>query len=246
MEEQEKYKFNSNDPESWSKMPRPHLDEAIVRETLRIGGVNRHGEPRFRWVWGMEEEVFMPGEPGIPEGWYIKYQLGCNKTVTGYSWTDTHGTHFAKEQKDVPIHAIAIPVERIDQIGTPRWILEEWKNEGDNNGIYDRDGYYFHRKIVRDDLPEDDSYLRPYRAPDDRDLEILAGYVQATAELTEKDITAGVAKERADEAEASAKLKQELQEDIVETLLETIPSLKNMPKPSDAVIQRAWSQIKGK
>jgi hypothetical protein len=75
MSEDLKYEFNLSDPDSWTKMPRPYMSPEFIAETNRIGGLNKRGKPRFRWVWGMAEEVYVEGDTFIESGWYLKYML---------------------------------------------------------------------------------------------------------------------------------------------------------------------------
>lgn len=226
----DKYEFNMNDPASWVKMPKPHLEEWFVNELNRIGGLNKRGRPRFRIIWGMDEEVYIEGDLFIQSGHYPKYWLGSNKELTGYRWTENGVKCFAKDQKDIPKHVLtALPLYRLDMIGTPRWIIEEWREAGDAGGVYDQAGYYHHRKIVEDDQPDNpESFLKPYRDPDQRDLDLLAHYVQVTANLTENDIKVGVAADREREAELAAQQKAEVKEEITESIVKIASDMRNL------------------
>lgn len=255
MKDEEKYEFDLANPDQWTKMPRPHMDETFVTETNRIGGMNKHGEPRFKWVWGMSEEVYvdmLEDAKLYPSGWYLKYQLCMTPPrLLGYVYRDITGKEVMVDSEgDVPDGLLCGPkYSRPEQVGTPRWYLEEWRDEGDLNGVFDRSGYYFHRMIVRDDLPENEiTYLKPYREPNTKDLEILVGYVQLTASLTEDDIKKGVEKDREREAEISAKLKAETREEMAETITEIITDIprENLPEPSRVDVARAWKQLETK
>ena len=199
MSEELKYEFNLDDPDSWSNMPKPYMAPEFIAETNKIGGYIGD-KPRFRWVWGMEEEVYVDmSGTAIASGWYLKYHL-CDKPpkVVGFTFMGDDGKErFVADQASVPVGRRAIPRIKPEQIGYPRWVLEEWRQAGDQNGTFDRDGYYFHRWIVQDDQPENpETMLKPYREPNYNDLEILRGYVKATATLTDADIRQGVAAAR--------------------------------------------------
>lgn len=247
MSDAKKYEFDLNDPDSWTKMGRPLLPEWIDKETERIGGyvgINR----RFKWAWGMSEQVYIESDGNYPSGWYLKYQLGSNERLVGHKYKDKDGQEkIVKDLKDVPKDVlISTPYHVIDQIGTPRWVLEEYRQKGDMGGMYDRNGHYFHRWIVDETQPPNmETQLYPYREPNQSDLDILAGYVQLTAKLTDKDITQGVAKDREREASATAKSKANRIEGMADTLIETVASLPKLPAPPQAVIDRAWRQLEG-
>jgi hypothetical protein len=230
-------------------MPRPYLSEELVKETNRVGGLNKHGDPRFRWVWGMSEEVYVEGDQFIQSGWYLKYMLCTtgNKLV-GFRWQSENGKqNFVDHISQVPANVMhALPVYKVEQIGTPRWILEEWREEGDCNGLYDLAGYYFHRQICADDkLPNPETKLKPYREPDYRDIEILAGYVQLTASLTDDEIKAGVQKDRDAEAKQLADNQAERKEDLTETILSIGRDAKqiDIAPPPKEVLQAAWKKL---
>jgi uncharacterized protein (UPF0147 family) len=244
MSEERKYEFNLDDPDSWSKMPKPLLTEQFVKETNKIGGYVGD-KPRFKWAWGMSEEVYIESDGTYPSGYYLKYQLCSTETLVGFSWVKDgiQGKCFRLE--DIP-HDVLVPtpIKRIAQIGIPRWVLEEYRQAGDENGMYDRDGYYFSRWIVEDDQPENpDTLLKPYREPNYNDLEILRGYIKAKATLTDADIRQGVAAIKESEAAAKEQKREEVREEIAETFLEMMPQMPKMPAPPKAVIQKAWAQL---
>lgn len=249
MSEDLKYEFNLSDPDSWSNMPRPHLEESFVKELERIGGKNRHNQPRFKMSWGMSEEVWVEtGSTMIPDGWYLKYQLCTTEpTIIGYRWNDPEiGECRAKDMVDVPKGVMAMPIISVNQIGTPRWVMEEWHEEGDCNGIYDRAGYYFHRWIVQDDKPENpETLLKPYRDPDQRDLDILAQYVQLTSTITDKEIQQGVAADREKEAAKLDKSRAELRDELTEDFVEMFTDLKGvkLPEPTKADVAQAVRRL---
>jgi hypothetical protein len=250
MSEELKYEFNLSDPSSWSKMPRPYLSEEFIKDTNRIGGLNRHGKPRFKWVWGMSEEVYVKADPEdkFESGWYVKYSLCENKVLTGWRWTSDNGkVSFTKDARTIPLSVTtAQPVYKIEQIGTPRWVLEEWRNEGDCNGMFDRPGYYFHRWIVQDDKPENpETMLKPYREPDYSDLEKMTAYVQLTAKLTDADIKAGVQADREREAAAAEQSRAEIKEEMTEGFIEIFKDLKGvkLPAPPKADIEKAMALL---
>ena len=249
MKDHEKYEFNLSDPQSWTKMPRPLLSKSFIAETLKIGGLNKYGNPRFKWSWGMSEEVYVEGDKFIQSGWYLKYEMCTtgNKLV-GFRWQGDNGKlKFVDDMRKIPHECLtAIPVYHREQVGTPRWVLEEWRDKGDCNGVYDLDGYYFHRWIVADDMPaHPETLLKPYREPNQKDLEILAHYVQLTATLTDDDIRKGVEANKEIEAKAKAAKKEldkvEIDESIVQIMTD-LPTL-NMPKPSKAAVAKAASRL---
>lgn len=247
MKDENKYEFNLSDPASWTKMPRPFLSETFIEETQRIGGTNNHGDPRFKWSWGMSEEVYIEGDQFIQSGWYLKYELcTTGNKLAGFRWQSDNGKqNFVDDMRKIPPGVVAaLPVYKREQVGTPRWVLEEWREKGDCNGVYDRAGYYFHRWIVEDDKPENpETYLKPYREPNYRDLEMIAHYVQLTAKLTDEDIRQGVKNDRAAEAAASAKLKAETQDEFAESLVEIITDMPRTPQPSKGVVTKAMHQL---
>jgi hypothetical protein len=252
MKDEEKYEFNLDDPDSWSKMPRPHLSEDFIKETLKIGGLNSHGDPRFKWTWGMSEEVYVEGDQFIQSGWYLKYMLcTTGNRLVGFRWQSDNGKqNFVEDLRKVPPGIMnALPVYRVEQIGTPRWVLEEWREAGDVNGTYDRAGYYFNRWIVADDKEANpETHLKPYREPNQKDLEILAHYVQLTATLTDSDIRQGVKDQRDSEAKAAKDRAAESREEMTETIVEIMHDAKHIDiaPPSKEVLKAAWAKLESR
>lgn len=203
-------------------MPRPVVTPRFEAEMKIIGG-QKNGHDRFRIVWGCSEEIYVEGFSSIESGWYLKYQLcTTGKRLVGYKWGEGGKNHFAKTLSGVPKHILtALPVYRMEQVGTPRWILEEWRDEGEQNGFFDSPGYYFHRMIVADDQPDNpDTYLKPYREPGELDLEKLRHYVQLTASLTDEETKRGVEREREQEAKEAANLTRARRESYTEAFVE--------------------------
>ncbi len=251
MQDEEKYIVNPDEPEA---MPRPFLSEDFIAETLKVGGLSKSGKPRFKWTWGCDEEIYVDNEGSktFSSGWYLKYMLdSAPPRVVGYTWLADDGTEkFVNDLKNVPPEVLnVLPKFHIEQVGTPRWVLEEYREAGDCNGVYDRSGYYFHRWIVQDDQPDDPvTYLKPYRDPDQRDIEMIAQYVQLVNELTDEDIKRGVAEDRKREAAAKEEAKKEKHEELTDTIVQLFTDMpievkRMMPKPSDEVIAAARKRL---
>src|ERR1041384_2357496 len=109
----EPFEFDLDNPGSWRNFNAPYLESSIPADLLRIGGVNHRGKPRLRAVWGGEVQFFYEGDQDTPEGWYLKYHL-CWVSYRGHK----------------------------EEIGKPRWIIEEWHEAGDCQGLYPSEGYY--------------------------------------------------------------------------------------------------------
>lgn len=220
MSNSEKYEFNLNDPSSWSKMPRPPLAPSFTEGLARINraardaGLVKGKDDLFRIVWGCDEEVYIDGFQTIPSGWYLKYQL-CSvekvKTVNSF------------------------PVVELQQIGEPRWIIEQYRHAGDYNGVFDQNGYYFLRRVQMDDEPENaETKMKPFREPDERDLVILAGIVQHLQTVTDAERRAGVERQKEKESAAKDKQKAEFREEMTESIIEGIKDApKNIPFAPD-------------
>lgn len=230
-------------------MPRPTLPQGIEDQLLRVGGLNRHGEPRFRFVWGMSEEVFMQPDAGdnFEPGWYLKYELCHTKKLLGYFWKDGNRERWASRLEDIPKDVLtALPKFKTEQIGRPHWILEEWHDEGDCMGAYDHPGYYWCRWIERDDLPEnEETFLRPYREPNQSDIDFVARYVYETAQLTDNLIKQGVKDQKEQEAQAAQQARDEMREELIEELIATARDAKHIDiaRPTKKQIETAWQRL---
>lgn len=141
------FEYDLNNLASWRNYNAPHLNPRIPEELLAIGGVNAHGQPRLRAVWGGEEQAYYEGDGETPEGWYLKYHL-CFVRHASFR----------------------------EEIGLPRWIIEMWRDAGDFDGYYAKEGYYHLLTVQR--MPVDAETGRgPYREIGDDILDTLRGMV---------------------------------------------------------------------
>ena len=106
----------------------PPVPESFVKALTAIGGLNPHGEPNLRVVWGQRETKFAWGR------WRIKYPAVFVNTqdTLGYDVLKSDGTsEFFARQEDIPAEYeknIVLPRMKIrrEEIGLPRFIIESW------------------------------------------------------------------------------------------------------------------------
>ena len=159
------FEFDLENPHTWRNFHAPYLRPTIPLELMKIGGMNLHGQPRLRAVWGGSEEIYFEGDEVVEAGYYLKYHLTFTAPkLMAYEYRDG----LTGEKKQVSTH-IALPDDVIvtplyfqEEIGKPRWIVEMWHDAGDCGGIFDREGYY-HLLTVEGNPINAVSGMGPYR-----------------------------------------------------------------------------------
>jgi len=235
----EKYEFNLSDPSTWTRFPKPELSPNFVDGLKRINraardaGLVKGSRDLFRVIWGCEEEVFIEGDTFVESGHYLKYQLCSTQKLKGFKYQDAKDVwHFVDRPDQIPaMNYAALPVYTMEQVGEPRWIIEQWRSAGDFNGVFETSGYYFLRRIQQDDEPENpDTLMKPYRDPDKRDLVILAGVLYQMQHVSEQERKTAIERDKSFASAAKAKAKTERVEELGEAIIQGIKDApKNIP-----------------
>lgn len=190
--------------------PAPILSDSLQKELTKVGGVNQFGEPNFRLVWGQNERKIAFG------ALHMKYIIG-----RAIRWED-------KFDPKTNLHT----KERIvEEIGLPRFILEEWMPPDffgtpqvwenhrwnwidgireDNLGPYPERGRYVHYSTVETDEGE-------FRYPDQRELNLVA-----QAMWDRRNVTHNLEQEMKDEREAVERAEQKREDDLEQDLKDSI------------------------
>lgn len=116
------YEYIEDSPSSWRVWDEPHRPSWFEHELKELGGLNRHGAPHLRLVWGgncVNDHAENQKR--------LKYHCGYSETqVSGYRYVVDGVEHFEVNIEDVPVDALALPDTRRDELGLPRWIIERW------------------------------------------------------------------------------------------------------------------------
>ena len=116
------YEYVEENPSSWRVWQAPEKPEWFEHELLKIAGKNRFGQPNLRLVWGGSCEDEHAEERGR-----LKYHCGYTlNAITGYSYTLDGQDVFTTNIDSIPETAIAIPSTEREELGLPRWIVEQW------------------------------------------------------------------------------------------------------------------------
>lgn len=124
--------YDLDTPESWIIYPPPPCDGGFDDELLRIAGLNPHGEPMLRKVWGATHRS--KGE--------LTYKLcSTDPVLCGHQFThpETGETCEVKTLAEVPAGVlITVPLYEGKELGELRWIIERWVSPED----LEKQGYF--------------------------------------------------------------------------------------------------------
>jgi hypothetical protein len=118
----ETYEYLANDRSTWRVHRAPEFPHWFQEALNRIGGMNRHGKPNLRLVWGGTCESEKAAEKGR-----LKYLCGMSpQNLVGYEYVLDGERHQVKTIEEAPANAMIAPVTQRDQLGLLRWIIEVW------------------------------------------------------------------------------------------------------------------------
>lgn len=180
------YDFDLTNPKSWRNYNSPWLNPRIPTELYKIGGTTQDGQPRLRAIWGGKEQMFYEGDEVNPPGYYLKYHLCFTPpSLEAYEYTDETGQRTRVSSHVVlPDTVFVTPLYRLEEIGKPRWIIEIWREKGDCNGQFDKEGYY-HLLTVQKEPVDMQTGMGPYREIDTDILEVVKGMFNFMENTTE-------------------------------------------------------------
>lgn len=115
------YEFQEDNEATWRNWERPSKPSDFDEKLKEIGGVNRHGQPNLRLVWGCE------AKSDTLEGDHLKYFCGYSPTkVAGYRYTKDGQVHFVTNIDNLDPSIMVFPEVRQEAVGLPRWVIEKW------------------------------------------------------------------------------------------------------------------------
>ena len=217
------YDFDLSNPTSWRNFNAPHLNPSIPTELLKIGGMNRKGQPRLRVIWGGKEQIHYQGDDVNPPGYYLKYHLCFTPPVlAAYEYRDqlTGEKQRVSTHVALPDDVVVQPLYRQEEIGKPRWIIEIWRDAGDCNGFFKDEGYY-HLLTVQKEPIDSFTGMGPYREIDRDVLEVLKGMIHFMENTTEAQREAM----RSADDERAKDLKQKRDHEIWEDFEDNVEKL---------------------
>jgi hypothetical protein len=203
----ERYDYDLQNTDGWHNYNRPYLNPSIPTELLKIGGITLDGKPRLRVIWGGEEQIFVPGEEGIEEGWYFKYHLCFVDRFDGMEYRDefTGETRRTSNPDLLPPNTMVTACFKREEIGLPRWVIEMWRDKGDCNGAITQSGYY-HLLTVQSAPIDPIKGRGPYREVDTDILEVIRGmyhFMNNTTEAQREEMRASDEQKQADQKKKS-------------------------------------------
>lgn len=116
------FEYIQNDRSTWRVHEAPEFPHWFQNELNRIAGLNRHGKPNLRLVWGgtcISDKSSTKGR--------LKYLCGMSpQNLIGYEYILDGERKTVARLEDAPDGAIVSPLTERDQLGLLRWIIEIW------------------------------------------------------------------------------------------------------------------------
>jgi hypothetical protein len=112
--------FDDDNSATWKFQGVPDKPEWFERELTQIAGVNPHGQPVLKVVWGGTEMSDKSHDARL------KYSSGVYTDVQGWCYTVDGTTHFVKDIEGIDPSIMIFPDIKTEELGLPRWIIEKW------------------------------------------------------------------------------------------------------------------------
>lgn len=113
------YEYFEDRPETWVFHPPPAFPKEFQDGLTRIAGLNRHGQPNLRIIWGgtaMSEKSETP---------VLKYLAGYSTGVLhGYNCYTGVETVFVTDLNEAPENSLVVPASKSEPLGLLRWVIE--------------------------------------------------------------------------------------------------------------------------
>lgn len=116
------YEYLENDESTWQYQRLPDIPEDFVRELVKIGGLNRFGQPNLRVVKGNEVKNDKAEDQKL-----LKYHAGWTPNeVSGYFYLVDGERHFTTRLEDIDPGAVVFPAMNQEELGLLRYVIEKW------------------------------------------------------------------------------------------------------------------------
>jgi hypothetical protein len=207
------YDFNLNDSSTWRNYPPPLVDSSFQDELVKIAGLNPHGKPILRLIWGGSEQQYRGHDREGRDQYFPKYMLGFSERVVGYVYTNDKAQRCSVARIDqVPFGAFAQAVVVREYIGRQRFIVEKWASPEDlirGKRFQQRHDPETGALLIRS-FPREGEYEwyfeienadQTFKMPDGHDLEIIRDSWHYTQTHTQAEILRDI--EKADELKAA-------------------------------------------
>lgn len=116
------YEYVETDPSTWRFHEPPYLSPEWQEKLNQFAGLNRHGKPNLRIVWGgtCKNDKTHTGKE-------LKYHAGWTPfEVTGYRYKVGDEWQFTTRVEDVPSDVMIVPDTRQEELGLLRFVIEKW------------------------------------------------------------------------------------------------------------------------
>lgn len=114
------YEYLEDDPSTWRFHPPPAFPRNFQEGLIKIAGLNRHGNPNLKLVWGGTEYSDRSETP------QLKYLAGYSTGVLqGYSCYKDGETSFVTDLNDAPDNSLVVPATKSEPLGLLRWVIEK-------------------------------------------------------------------------------------------------------------------------
>jgi hypothetical protein len=115
------FEYIEDRPETWTYHTPPAYPREFQDGLVRIAGLNRHGKPNLKLVWGgtaISEKTEKPS---------LKYLAGHSTGVLdGYNCIKDGDVTFVTSLGDAPEGSLVVPATKSEPLGLLRWVIEKW------------------------------------------------------------------------------------------------------------------------
>jgi hypothetical protein len=117
------FEHDENDSSTWRRFSAQEVPNWVQKDLIEIAGLNPHGQPILRCVWAAD----IPSDR--TERFQLKYSCGYSTaTVNGYKYRDGEDWKFIQNLEDLPNDVMVLPDVRREELGLPRFVIEEWQS----------------------------------------------------------------------------------------------------------------------
>lgn len=115
------YEYIEDRPETWTYRTPPAFPREFQDGLIRIAGLNRHGQPVLKLVWGGT------AVSDKSDKYSLKYLAGYSSGVLqGYNCYKDGETTFVTDLADAPENSLVVPATKSEPLGLLRWVIEKW------------------------------------------------------------------------------------------------------------------------
>jgi hypothetical protein len=117
----DEFEYIDDRPETWTYHPPPAFPQWFQEGLNRFAGLNRHGQPNLRLVWGgtaISDKT---------DKYSLKYLAGHSTNVlAGYNCYKDGEATFVTDLADAPEGTLVMPATKSEPLGLLRWVIEKW------------------------------------------------------------------------------------------------------------------------